>query len=96
MLPSEERRVVIAEPSVIVGALGSEAIGVRVRTAGGPSVLARLACQRCPACSGEMDLVGDVVEEAVEEALVQGCRVEVCVENADLDVVGGIGALLRF
>lgn len=52
--------------------------------------------RRCPACSGEMDLVGDVVEEAVEEALVQGCRVEVCVGNADLDVAGGIGAMLRF
>jgi len=38
----------------------------------------------------------DVVEEAVEEALAQSCEVEICVGNADLDVLGGIGALLRY
>lgn len=52
--------------------------------------------RRCPVCSGEMYAVGDVVEEAVEEALAQSCRVEVCRGNADLDVLGGIGALLRY
>jgi peptide chain release factor subunit 1 len=52
--------------------------------------------RRCPVCSSDMNAVEDVVEEAVEEALAQSCRVEVCHENADLDVLGRIGALLRF
>jgi peptide subunit release factor 1 (eRF1) len=52
--------------------------------------------RRCPVCDHEMDRVDDVVEEAVEEALSQSCRVEICVGNADLDVLGRIGALLRY
>jgi peptide subunit release factor 1 (eRF1) len=51
---------------------------------------------RCPTCEKTMGKVDDVVEEAIEEALVQDCRVEVCDGNADLDVLGRIGALLRF
>ncbi len=50
----------------------------------------------CPVCETEMVQVDDVVEEAVEEALMQSCRVEICVGNADLDVLGGIGALVRY
>ncbi|HUR23558.1 MAG TPA: hypothetical protein VMZ73_06775 [Acidimicrobiales bacterium] len=50
----------------------------------------------CPMCSTPMHQVDDVVEEAVEDALGQSCRVEVVVDNADLDVLGRIGALLRF
>jgi peptide subunit release factor 1 (eRF1) len=50
----------------------------------------------CKKCGSEMELVDDVVEEAVEDALGQSCRVEFCSENADLDVLGRIGALLRF
>jgi peptide chain release factor subunit 1 len=52
--------------------------------------------RRCPVCSNEMDLVEDVVEEAVEEALANKCRVQIVRENADLDVLGRVGALLRF
>jgi len=52
--------------------------------------------RRCPLCDGEMVEVHDVVEEAVEQALVQSCRVDVCTGNADLDVLGRIGALLRY
>lgn len=52
--------------------------------------------RRCPVCQGEMHEVADVVEEAVEDALAQSCTVEVCVGNADLDVMGRIGALLRY
>ena len=52
--------------------------------------------RRCPVCETPMDQVADVVEEAVEEALAQSCRVEICRHNADLDVLGRIGALLRF
>ncbi len=40
--------------------------------------------------------VDDVVEEAIQDALAQSCRVEICSENADLDVLGGIGAILRY
>ena len=50
----------------------------------------------CPVCSATMDRVDDVVEEAVEDALAQACRVVVCHRNADLDVAGRIGALLRY
>lgn len=50
----------------------------------------------CPVCQSEMRPVDDVVEEAVEEALMQSCKVETCIGNADLDVMGGIGALLRY
>jgi len=52
--------------------------------------------RRCPVCAKSMDLVDDVVEEAVEEALANRCRVQIVRENADLDVLGRIGALLRF
>ena len=40
--------------------------------------------------------VDDLVEDAVEEALAQSCQVEICVGNADLDVMGRAGALLRY
>jgi peptide chain release factor subunit 1 len=50
----------------------------------------------CPVCGVPMDRVDDVVEEAVEEALIQSCRVAICNGNADLDVLGQIGALLRY
>lgn len=50
----------------------------------------------CPACGAAMDQVEDVVEEAVEETLAQSGRVTVCAGIADLDVMGRIGALLRF
>ena len=52
--------------------------------------------RRCPICDNNMDLVADVVEEAVEEALANKCRVQIVRENADLDVLGRIGAVLRF
>jgi peptide subunit release factor 1 (eRF1) len=51
---------------------------------------------RCPVCSSAMEEADDVVEEAIQEALTQSCRVEVCEDNADLDVMGRIGALLRY
>ncbi|HEY4634416.1 MAG TPA: hypothetical protein VIH00_10900 [Candidatus Limnocylindrales bacterium] len=50
----------------------------------------------CPVCNTEMHFVEDVVEEAIEEALAQSCDVEICFGNADLDVLGRIGALLRY
>jgi peptide chain release factor subunit 1 len=55
-----------------------------------------LVGRSCPGCGAEMEQVEDIVEEAVEVALAQSCHVEVCVDNADLDVMGRIGALLRY
>jgi peptide chain release factor subunit 1 len=52
--------------------------------------------RRCKQCGGDMVEVGDLVEDALEEALAQSCRVEICVGNADLDVMGRAGALLRY
>jgi hypothetical protein len=43
-----------------------------------------------------MERVDDVVEDAIEEALTQGVPVRLCISNADLDVLGQIGALLRY
>ncbi len=51
---------------------------------------------RCPLDGAQMEHLDDVVEEAVQAAFSQSCRVEVCVGNADLDVLGRIGALLRY
>ncbi len=50
----------------------------------------------CKRCGEEMVEVDDIVEEAIETALAQSCRVEICVDNADLDVMGRIGAFLRY
>jgi peptide subunit release factor 1 (eRF1) len=52
--------------------------------------------RKCPACGEAMRHVDDVVEQAIELALAHHCRVNVLVNNADLDVLGRIGALLRF
>ncbi len=49
-----------------------------------------------PANGVRMTRVPDVVEDAIEEALTQGVRVTICDGNADLDVLGRVGALLRY
>ncbi|HEV2760127.1 MAG TPA: hypothetical protein VGV86_11220 [Acidimicrobiales bacterium] len=71
---------------------GFEAPGWRCPTCAWVGALGR----RCPLCATDMVQVADVVEEAVEEALAQACKVAVCRDNADLDVMGRIGALLRY
>jgi hypothetical protein len=43
-----------------------------------------------------MNLVDDVVEESVGDAILRSCSVVTCVDSADLDVLGRIGALLRY
>jgi peptide subunit release factor 1 (eRF1) len=70
---------------------GFEAEGWRCAACGGLAPRG----PRCPTCDEAMAKVDDVVEEAIEEALTQDCRVEVCDGHADLDVLGRIGALLR-
>jgi len=50
----------------------------------------------CPGCGQKMTHTNELVEEATRVALEQGTRVEICLGNADLDVLGRIGALLRY
>ena len=71
---------------------GFEAPGWRCRSCAWVGTRGR----RCPLCESGMEQLTDVVEEAVEEALAQACKVVVCSDNADLDVMGRIGALLRY
>ena len=49
-----------------------------------------------PTPAPPMERVEDVVEDAIEEAISQGVPVTICVADADLDVMGRIGALLRY
>ena len=51
---------------------------------------------RCGLCDSAMAKLDDVVEAAIEEALLQSCTVEMCADNADLAVAGRLGALQRF
>lgn len=71
---------------------GYEAPGWRCMGCGHIAVVGR----SCPVCQVDMVQVDDIIEEAVEEAINQSCDVEICVGNADLDVLGRIGALLRY
>lgn len=71
---------------------GFSAEGWRCGSCGRLATLGRT----CPSCGATMTLVGDLTDEAVEAAWSQKARVETLVGNADLDVLGGIGALLRF
>jgi peptide subunit release factor 1 (eRF1) len=52
--------------------------------------------ERCSACGSATERAPDLVEEAVEMALRQRCRVETVADGAGLARLGGIGALLRF
>lgn len=86
------RALVERRAEVLVVSQGYEDTGWRCEECGhlchvGPS---------CPVDGSQMVHVDDIVEEAVDAALAQSCRVDVCVGNADLDVLGRIGALLRY
>lgn len=50
----------------------------------------------CPVDGSAMEHLDDVVEEAIDVGHAQSCKVEICTDNADLDVLGRIGALLRY
>jgi peptide chain release factor subunit 1 len=52
--------------------------------------------ERCAACGSATEPAPDLVEEAVEMALRQRCRVETVADGEGLERLGGIGALLRF
>jgi peptide chain release factor subunit 1 len=51
---------------------------------------------RCAACGAETEAADHIVEEAVELAVRQKCRVETIGGAEELEVLGGVGALLRF
>jgi peptide subunit release factor 1 (eRF1) len=51
---------------------------------------------KCPRCDAAMREEQDVVAASIDAALDASCRVDVCDGSADLDVLGRIGALLRF
>jgi peptide chain release factor subunit 1 len=76
----------------LIVAFGLEASGVRCTSCG------HLATggSRCSVCGGDVEEAPDLVEEAVESALRQRCRVETVQDAPDLTALGGIGALLRF
>lgn len=51
---------------------------------------------RCAACGAETEAADHIVEEAVELAVRQKCRVETIGGAEELEALGGLGALLRF
>jgi peptide chain release factor subunit 1 len=71
---------------------GLEAGGVRCTSCGHLDI----AAERCAVCGSEVERVPDLAEVAVEEALHRRCRVETVEASAELERLGGIGALLRF
>jgi len=71
---------------------GYHEAGWRCHACGAMFVVGR----KCGRCEEPMVALEDVVEEAIEDALTKSCRVEICIGNADLDVLGRIGALLRY
>lgn len=50
----------------------------------------------CPICESGMQKVDDLIEEVVQEALRQSCKIVTASESSDLDCLGGIAALLRY
>ncbi|MGI8794630.1 MAG: hypothetical protein ACR2H3_15900, partial [Acidimicrobiales bacterium] len=86
------RAVVERRIDTLVVSEGYETEGWHCENCGNLAVKGR----RCGLCENEMTLVADVVEMALEEALRNSSRVKVCVDDADLDVMGRIGATLRF
>lgn len=47
-------------------------------------------------CGDDQQHVDDVVELAIDQAIEQGAAIVMCTDNADLDVHGRIGAMLRY
>ena len=50
----------------------------------------------CPHDKIAMTPTPDILEEAVESAIIQNCQIEHVLESQELDNIGGIGAILRF
>lgn len=52
--------------------------------------------EQCPLCGGEMELIPDVVDNAVHRALNQDVEVEIVRGIEDLVEIGSIGGILRY
>lgn len=52
--------------------------------------------RHCTSCGEEMFELDDVVHEAIEQAITSSTRVVIVADDADLDVHGRIGAILRY
>jgi peptide chain release factor subunit 1 len=76
----------------LVVSKGFAAPGWRCARCAVPAAMGRT----CKRCGTEMAEVDDVVEDALETALAHSCQIEICSGNADLDVMGRIGAFLRY
>ena len=51
----------------------------------------------CDYCGGRTQMVSDIVDEAVQECMTQGCQVRfISLPKSDLAAAGQIGAMLRF
>lgn len=50
----------------------------------------------CPACRRPMHPIVDLVDELIEAAVGQGCRIEYVSDANQMQLLGGIGAFLRF
>jgi peptide chain release factor subunit 1 len=51
----------------------------------------------CDYCGGNTQVVQDIIEEAVQQALTQGCQVKfISLPETELSMAGKIGAMLRF
>ncbi|MCI0415486.1 hypothetical protein L0222_22155 [bacterium] len=51
----------------------------------------------CDYCGGNTQIVQDIIEEAVQQALSQGCQVKfISLPESELSMAGKIGAMLRF
>jgi hypothetical protein len=51
---------------------------------------------KCPVDGQTMTHLDDVIGDAIDVALLEGATIEICTGSADLDVLGSIGALLRY
>ena len=91
-LPATVEALAEHRVATLVVSQGFSAPGWRCPGCGAPAAMG----PRCKRCGGTMREVEDLVEDAVEESLAQSCQVEICVGNADLDVMGRAGALLRY
>jgi peptide subunit release factor 1 (eRF1) len=52
--------------------------------------------ERCPVCEGKIEPAEDIVEMAISTVMRHGGNIEIVHDNAQLDKVGEIGALLRY
>lgn len=72
---------------------GFKAPGYRCQTCG---LMTALQTQACPACSGEMKYVDDVVTPAIHQAVLNGSNIQVVHVSPSLHKAGDIGAMLRY